>query len=99
MSKIKVEDIRKELEPFNWKLISDEYHNLDSELIFECDEGHTIYSTWKKIRNKKECPICNKNKYKSQDAKIIPKTGSKRSLALDQSTRITGWSVYDDELL
>ena len=35
MSKIKVEDIRKELEPLNWKLISDEYHNLDSELIFE----------------------------------------------------------------
>ena len=99
MSKIKVEDIRKELEPLNWKLISDEYHNLDSELIFECDEGHTIYSTWKKIRNKKECPICNKNKYKSQDAKIIPKTGTKRSLALDQSTRITGWSIYDDDKL
>jgi hypothetical protein len=34
MSKIKIEDIRKELQDDGWKLISDTYENLDSEMIF-----------------------------------------------------------------
>lgn len=97
MSKIKVEDIREELQKDGWKLISDEYKNLDSEMIFECEEGHKVYSSWKKIRNKRECPICKNNSFKDQDTKIISKKNCKRRiLALDQSTRITGWSVYDD---
>ena len=57
MSKIKIEDIRKELQDDGWKLISDTYENLDSEMIFQCPEGHTVYSSWKKLRTKKECPI------------------------------------------
>lgn len=97
MSKIKVEDIREELQKDGWKLVSDEYKNLDSEMVFECEEGHKVYSSWKKIRNKRECPICKNNSFKDQDTKIISKKNCKRRiLALDQSTRITGWSVYDD---
>jgi len=100
MSKIKVEDIQNELEKYGWKLISQEYKNLDSELIFECEEGHKVYSTWKKIRNKRECPVCNQNKYKEQDTRVIPKEKNiRRSLALDQSTRINGWSIYDNNKL
>lgn len=100
MSKIKVEDIREELQKDGWRLISDEYKNLDSEMVFECEEGHKVYSSWKKIRNKRECPICKNNSFKEQDTKIIPKkNGVKRTLALDQSTRITGWSIYDGKEL
>ena len=100
MSKIKVEDIREELQKDGWKLISDEYKNLDSEMVFECEEGHKVYSSWKKIRNKRECPICKNNFFKEQDTKVIPKkNGVKRTLALDQSTRITGWSIYDGKEL
>lgn len=100
MSKIKVEDIQNELKQYGWKLISEEYKNLDSELIFECEEGHKVYSTWKKIRSRRECPVCNKNKYKEQDTKVVPKEKNvRRSLALDQSTRINGWSIYDNNKL
>lgn len=100
MSKIKVEEIQKELEKYGWKLISDEYENLDSQLEFRCEEGHTVYSSWKKIRNKRECPICERNEFKNQNTKITPKDKSKRrTLALDQSTRINGWSIYDDNQL
>ena len=53
-----IEDVKKGLENTGWKVISDKYISLDSELIFECEEGHKVYSTWKKIRNKPECPIC-----------------------------------------
>ena len=49
MSKIHLEDIQKEIESDGWKLLSTEYKNLDSEMIFECKEGHKVYSSWKKI--------------------------------------------------
>ena len=100
MSKIKIEDIQNELAQYEWKLISDEYKNLTSELIFECEEGHKVYSTWGKIRHKRECPICNQNSYKEQNTKIIPKKkGAIRALGLDQATRLTGWSIYDNKEL
>lgn len=96
MSKIKIEEIQEELQKENWQLISNEYKNLDSEMIFKCPEGHTVYSSWKKMRQRKECPICKENIYKNQDTVIIPKKKDiTRFLALDQSTNITGWSIYD----
>lgn len=100
MSKIKIEDIQNELAQYGWKLISDEYKNLTSELIFECEEGHKVYSTWGKMRHKRECPICNQNSYKEQNTKIISKKkGTIRVLGLDQATRLTGWSIYDNKEL
>lgn len=39
MARIKIEDIRAEVEKDGWKLISDNYENLDTELVFECSGG------------------------------------------------------------
>ena len=61
MGRIKIEDIQSSLSQINWKVISHEYRNLDNEMSFKCPEGHTVYSTWRKIRNKAECPICKNN--------------------------------------
>lgn len=102
MAKIRLEDIQVELEKENWKLISDTYNNLDTEMIFQCPEGHTVYSSWKKLRNKKICPICEQNIYKTEatDTKVIPKKkGVYRTLGLDQATRTTGFSIFDDNKL
>ena len=44
--------------------LSKEYHNLDSELVFKCNEGHEVYASWKRMRNKLECPVCKTNVYK-----------------------------------
>lgn len=100
MSKIKVEDIRKELAADGWTLISDSYKNLDEVMTFECAEGHTVYAPWKKIRSRRECPLCKENIYTHHENKIVPKKkDSIRILALDQATKITGWSVYDDKTL
>ena len=70
MARIRIEDIRAELEHDGWKVISNEYVNLDTEMIFECDEGHKVYAPWKKIRQKRECTLCKQNKYKNQDLKL-----------------------------
>jgi Holliday junction resolvasome RuvABC endonuclease subunit len=100
MARIRIEDIRAELEHDGWKVISNEYVNLDTEMIFECDEGHKVYAPWKKIRQKRECTLCKQNIYKNQDHKVIPKKkGTFRVLALDQATKITGYSIYDNKQL
>ena len=100
MARIKIEDIRAEVEKDKWKVISEEDVNLDTEMIFECSEGHRIYAPWKKIRQKRECPICKDNFNRLSEQKIIPKIkGKKRILALDQATYKTGWSIYDGKSL
>lgn len=100
MARIHIEDIRAELEHDGWKVISNEYVNLDTEMIFECDEGHKVYAPWKKIRQKRECTLCKQNIYKNQDHKVVPKKkGTFRVLALDQATKITGYSIYDNKQL
>lgn len=100
MARIKREDIVNELAPLNWELVSKEYTNLESELIFKCPEGHEVYSSWKKMRNKPNCPVCLNNQYKTNKSEVIPKQKKvKRILALDQATHISGWCIYDGEQL
>lgn len=100
MSKITIESINEELKNSGWKCISTEYKNLDSELIFECEEGHQVYAPWKKIRTKRECPVCKQNTYKQEILKVEPKRkGVTRILAIDQATHTCGWSVFDDQQL
>lgn len=101
MSKIKISDIQEELQKDGWTLISTEYKNLDTEMIFECSEGHRVYSSWKKLRNRRECPVCLRNEFKDQKEVLVPKKkGEYRVLALDQATKVSGWSLFSDgELL
>ena len=47
MARIRLEDIIEELSQDGWKVLSDTYKNLDTEMAFECSEGHSVYSTWK----------------------------------------------------
>ena len=56
MARITIESINEELKETGWKCVSETYQNLDTPLEFECDEGHIIQATWKKIRSKRECP-------------------------------------------
>lgn len=100
MGKIKIEDIRTEVESKGWKLISDTYTNLTTDLIYECTEGHKVYSPWKKMRNNLICPVCQSNQYAVQEFKVPKKQKQViRTLSLDQATRLTGWSAFDGEKL
>lgn len=100
MAKIKIDDIRKAAIEHNWVVISEEYKNLDTDMTFECDEGHRVFLPYKKIRDKWICPICEENKYYNFDG--IPKQKKKdiqRSIGLDQATHLTGYSIFDGENL
>ena len=96
MAKITLDQIAEELKSENWKVLSTEYKNLSTEMCFQCDEGHKVYTTWGKLRTRRECPMCKQNAFKENKNEILPKKkGEKRILALDQAGHITGWSIFD----
>ena len=100
MGKINIKDIVEEAREYGWELISEKYQNLDEELVWECSEGHRVYAPYRKIRGKYICPVCEANKYKEMSTKIVvKKPGVRRVLALDQSTHLTGYSIFDNEEL
>ena len=84
MAKITIESINEELEQYGWSCVSEIYKNLETELEFLCEEGHTVCAPWKKIRARRECPRCKENKLKEKVLKAEPKKkGVKRVLAID----------------
>lgn len=101
MAKLKIEDVKADIESKGWKLLSTSYKNLDTELELECPEGHKVFKNYKSLRRNYECPICKKNPYKNCESIVIPKknANSFRILALDQATIITGWAIFDDKKL
>lgn len=97
MAKISLEQIQEVLSESGWKVITDSYKNLETDMTFECAEGHKVYSNWKKLRAKLECPVCQQNltKFNLNTAAPPKKKGVQRVLALDQATHISGYSIFD----
>lgn len=58
--KLTIEDINKRINIINPKLkiISKEYINNSTNLVFKCDRDHIFESTWGNINNGTSCPIC-----------------------------------------
>lgn len=100
MARLKIEDIKKELSDRGWVLLSDDYRNLESELVMECPEGHMVHLPLKIWRRRWECPVCKQNPLSGVDFRPIPKKeGKMRFLALDDATHDTGWAVFDGKEL
>ena len=102
-NKITIEDVAKEAGEHEWKLLSTSYKNLQTPLKFECNEGHSLELPFKAVRNKWICPVCAANKYDEagHSMEVVEKKKDVyRTLALDQATHTSGWSVFDgDELI
>lgn len=98
MSKLKYDDVKLEVEAAGWKLLSDSYTNLKTQMDFQCPCGHENFMTFDYWRRHKECPICKSNRYYRMNDSA-PKSKGFRILAFDQASGISGWSVYDDDEL
>ena len=70
MSKLKYEDVKKEVEKEGWQLLSTDYANLKTDMSFKCPEGHVNYYSLEKWRRGHICVTCKENPY------INIKTGS-----------------------
>ena len=82
MAKFKYDDIVREVEAEGWKLLSESYKNLKTQMCFKCPHGHENYYTLEFWRKHKECPVCKSNKYfKIND--VAPKCKGFRILAFD----------------
>lgn len=102
MSRLNIVDIRKEIEDQGWKLISEEYKNLDTELELKCSKGHIVFLSLKKFRRKIVCPTCNEGGLQGILSDATPEKKAKntiRVLALDDATSTTGWAIFDNEKL
>lgn len=97
MPKITLEQIKNECQKHNWECFDTSYINLKTIMNFRCEEGHLVNCTWAQLRDKFKCPVCNNNlKKKIVNISSKPKTEKYRILALDQSSRKTGFAIYDD---
>ena len=96
MARISIEQIKTEANGLGWTLASDTYKNLDTEIEFECPNGHHVITTYAVWRAKHSCPICDNPKLELS-TKVMPKKKEiTRILALDQATHDTGWAIFDD---
>ena len=97
MARIQLSDIKEICATDDWEVISTSYKNLNDPMEFKCACGHLVVAPWKKIREKRRCPICAKNVFVEQDEAVIPKLrGAFRILALDQATKRSGYAIFDN---
>ncbi len=98
-SRIKIEEVRESVEQAGWKLISDTYQNLKSDLVGMCPQGHENHFTYEDWRKGKViCKICDKAAFVKVNEKPSKKNGY-RILAFDQASITSGWAVFDNDKL
>ena len=100
MPRISLDEIKSEISTDGWSLVSDKYQNLNSNLEFKCNKGHTVIAPWKKIRENRVCPTCMRERLKTKTFKNTKKKiGEFRILALDQATHTSGYAVFSGKNL
>ena len=95
---INIYTVANHLKSEGWKLISNSYKNLNTELEMECPNGHKQLISYGNWRKHPQCEQCMAgDPYKIKKNKVpIKKIDTQRILALDAATGITGYSIFDD---
>lgn len=98
---INIYSVANHLEEEGWQLISTSYKNLNTELEMMCPEGHKQSQSYGEWRKRPVCEQCIAgDPYKVKKNKVpIKKIDTRRVLALDAATGITGYSIYDNDAL
>ena len=95
---INIYSVTNHLEQEGWKLISDTYKNLNTELEMQCPKGHKQLQTYANWRKHMICQQCMAgDPYKIKKNKVpIKKIDTTRILALDAATGTTGYAIFDN---
>lgn len=98
---INIFTVANHLESEGWKLISNSYKNLKTELEMECPKGHKQSITYGNWRKNPVCEICLAgDTTKVQKNKVpLKEQDTRRILALDAATSISGYAIYDNNVL
>lgn len=95
---INIYSVTNHLAQEGWKLISDTYKNLNTELEMQCPKGHKQLQTYANWRKHMICQQCMAgDPYKIKKNKVpIKKIDTTRILALDAATGTTGYAIFDN---
>jgi hypothetical protein len=99
---INVYSVINHLEENGWKLLSDSYKNLNTELEMECPKGHKqfqTYANWRKHMICEQCMAGDTTKVQKNKVPTRKVDTGRRILALDAATGISGYAIYDDDVL
>ena len=98
---INIYSVANHLSENNWKLISDTYKNLNTELEMMCPQGHKQLQTYANWRKHMICQQCMAgDPYKIKKNKVpIKKIDTVRILSLDAATNVTGYAIFDNNQL
>lgn len=98
MSKLKYEDIAKEVSERGWTLISDTYQNLKTPMCFECPNRHQKIQTLAEWRKKCYCLDCEEQERAKAEKEFQANRGIV-TFSVDQATNTSGWAVYNNKAL
>lgn len=101
MAKLSKEQITKELNDKGFKPVDIEnYNNLKSPIIIECENGHQLRVNMHKVRKGTfRCPICNGGDVNIQSKTEPPKRTEEtkeRVVSLDNASKNMGLAIFDD---
>jgi len=99
MAKLSKEQITEELNNKGFKPVDiNDYDNLKSPIIIECEHGHQLRVNMHKFRkNAFKCPVCSGGNVTLQNKDRPPeKNGKQRVIALDNATKEMGLAIFDD---
>lgn len=102
MARLSLDAVKAEIEELGYTYSEGEYKNLKSVLVVVCGEGHELTTTLHDLRKKRPCPTCSQFEVTTAEELMmsqLPKKKGKRVLALDNATKITGYSVFEDGVL
>ncbi|MFW6029017.1 MAG: hypothetical protein ACOCRO_02055 [Halanaerobiales bacterium] len=103
MAKLSKDQITKELAEKGFKPVDIEnYDNLKSPIIIECENGHHLRVNMHKFRKGSfRCPICSGGDVHIQNKNDPPKkeAGATRVIALDNASKAMGLSIFEDNEL
>lgn len=99
MARLTLDAVKTEIKELGYTYQEGEYKNLKSVLVVVCKEGHETTTTLHDLRKKRPCPTCSQ--FEVTDAEEVmmsklPKKKGKRVLALDNATKVTGYSIFED---
>lgn len=99
MARMSLDAVKKEISDLEFEYLSGKYVNLKSIIIVKCGQGHEVTTSLHDLRKKRPCPTCSQFEVSEKTEEMmskIPKKKGYRVLGVDNATRITGYSIFED---
>lgn len=98
MARLTLDSVKEEIKSLGYTYYSGEYKNLKSVIVVKCKEGHENTTTLHDLRKNRPCPMCAQFEVTKEEESMMNKLPPKKAdrvLALDNATKITGYSIFE----